>query len=152
LPVANFVAYARYKKESWLFSAVSFTGEADLKAELRKQSISDSVVMTQVVPALNSSLPVVEDARRALGTKLTYVSLEGYIVGRLFLAILNKIEGPLTRENFLKAAYGRTFDLSGLKIDFTKTNQGSDLVQLTYLNKNGFEAVVAQDLVGMVRQ
>ena len=76
------------------------------------------------MPSPNSTLPVVVEARKALGNNLDYVSLESYIVGKLFLAIMQAIEGPLTRENFLKAARRQPYDIGGVKVDFTTDNQG----------------------------
>lgn len=146
-PIANFAAYARtLKTEPWVFSAVSFTGADTLKTELKKQGVNDGVIMTQVVPALDSSLPIVEEARQALGENLGYVSLEGYMVGRLFLAILEKTGSSLSRENFLKAARTGTFDLGGFTLDFTNDNQGSDFVLLTLLQGGEFSAIAPRQL------
>ena len=101
--------------------------------------------MTQVVPTLDSNLPIVQEARQALGSRFGYVSLEGYIVGKLFVAALEEIEGPLTRENFLNAVRGRTFEFGGLKLDFTDDNQASDLVVLTYLDRGGYRNMARND-------
>ncbi len=136
--IANFVGYAHYKGESWVFSAVSFTGADNLQEALKAFGITDGLIMTQVVPALDSSLPIVKDAHNALGDSLGYVALEGYIVGRMLLDILRNIKGPVTREAFLEAVRGHTFDLGGLPIDFSNDNQGSDLVLLTQLSGNGY--------------
>jgi ABC-type branched-subunit amino acid transport system substrate-binding protein len=146
-PIANFAAYARtLKTEPWVFSAVSFTGADDLKADLKKQGVADGVIMTQVVPALDSPLPIVKDARDVLGKELGYVSLEGYMAGRMFLAILEKAESPLSRESFLKAARGHTFDLGGFTLDFTNDNQGSDFVLLTQLKGDEYEVITPRHL------
>lgn len=131
--VGNFAGYARMKGEKWVLSAVSFTGADDFKKTLKEYGITERVIMTQVVPSLDSDLPIVADARRALGKDLSYVSLEGYIVGKMFLTILGKITGDLTPENFMKAVQGQKFNLGGLALDFSDDNQGSDLVELTLL-------------------
>lgn len=143
--VARFTAYARNKGETWLVSAVSFTGADNFKNELAEFSVRDRVIMTQVVPPLDSSLPIVQEARKALGNEFGYVTLEGYIVGRLFVAGLERIDGPVTRENFLKSIRGQTFDLGGMRMDFTDDNQGSDLVALTYLTDTGYRALSTSD-------
>jgi len=72
---------------------------------------------------LTSSLPVVAEARKALGEHLNEVSLEGYLDAKLLVAVLQAVDGPLTRENFLKAARRQPYDLGGLKVDFTTSNQ-----------------------------
>jgi ABC-type branched-subunit amino acid transport system substrate-binding protein len=151
-PVADFIGYARYKDEHWIFSAVSFTGTDNLVQALRDQNITDKVIMTNVVPNLDSSLPIVEEARKALGKQLGYVSLEGFIVGKMFLAIARNIKGDITRQNFLKAVRGQTFDLGGLKLDFTTSNQGSNLVQLVYLNNGELKGITPQQLAKVFQQ
>ncbi len=150
--IANFAGYARYKGDAWLVSAVSFTGADDLKRALSEFHVTDGVVVTQVVPPLDSTLPIVRSARLALGDDFGYVSLEGYIVGEMFLSIMRSIEGDITRANFLQAAYGRSFDLGGLSIDFSDDNQGSDLVQITYLNDGDYVPISARDLPRFIQR
>ena len=145
-PIASFIGYARYKGENWIFSAVSFTGASNFTEALKAQKVSDGVIMTQVVPALDPSLPIVEEARKSLGGQLGYVSLEGFIVGKMFLTIARSIKGDFTRDNFLKAVRGQTFDLGGLKLDFTTYNQGPDLVLLTHLDVEEFKTITPQQL------
>ena len=94
--------------------------------------------MTQVVPALDSTLPLVTEAREKLGEQYGYVSLEGYIVGKMWLEIMSSVSGPVTREEFLRAVKGRRFNLGGIALDFTTDNQGSDLVVLTHLTEDGW--------------
>ena len=57
------------------------------------------------------------------------------------LAIARNIKGDITHQNFLKAVRGQTFDLGGLKLDFTNSNRGSNLVQLVYLNNGEFKGI-----------
>lgn len=151
-PIAQFVGYSRYKGDDWIVSAVSFTGAGNLLQALKNHKVTDKVILTNVVPALDSPLPIVEEARKALGDQLSSVSLEGFIVGKMFLAIARAIKGDITRENFLKAVRGRTFDLGGLKLDFTNDNQGSDFVQLAYLNNATFENITPQQLAKVFEQ
>ncbi len=143
--IARFAAYAKNKGENWIISAVSFTGADNFREELKQFGVNDGVIMTQVVPTLDSKLPIVQEARRALGNQFGYVSLEGYIVGKLFIAALEQVQGPLTRENFLKAVRGRTFEFGGLKFDFTDDNQASDFVALTYLDRGGYRNMARGD-------
>ena len=141
-PIANFMAYARkLKQEPWIISAVSFTGAESLRDEFQKFDIRENIIMTQVVPALDSSLPIVESARKALGNQFGYNSLEGYIVGKMFLAILDKTGSTPTRERFIEAARGQKFDLGGLMLNFTDGNQGSDFVLLTLLQGHDFKVI-----------
>ena len=152
-PIANFMAYARkLKNEPWVISAPSVVGAESLKDEFRKYGIQENIIVTQVVPALDSPLPIVESARKALGDKLGYISLEGYIVGRMFLAILDKAGGTPTPESFVRAVRGQQYDLDGLKLDFSDDNQGSDFVLITLLSGNDFAAIEPRDLENMFVQ
>jgi len=144
-PVAQFIGYARYKGEDWLITAVSATSAEDFRQALEFQGIDDKVIMTQIVPVLNSELPIVQEAQQALGEELSFISLEGYIVGKMFLTIMNSIEGDITRENFLAVVRGNTFDVSGLDLDFSEDNQGSDFVTFTYVDEDGYRLLNNED-------
>ena len=137
--ISKFAAYSRYKGENWIISAVSFTGAGNFYKALADAGITDRVIMTQVVPPLDSKLPIVAEARQKLGEQFGWVSLEGYIVGKLWLRTMQNVQGRISRQKFLDAVLGHQFDLGGLKLDYSKDNQGSDLVILTNLTPNGFK-------------
>ena len=141
--IGRFAGYSRSKREDWIVSAVSFTGADDLREVVKDYEVRDGIIMTQVVPLLESNLPIVREARKALGAEFGYVSLEGYIVGKMMLEILDSIDGAVTRDSFLRAAHGRKFDIGGLKLDFTNDNQGSDEVFLTYLDGDEFKPLTS---------
>jgi branched-chain amino acid transport system substrate-binding protein len=150
--IANFIGYAESRGEEWVYSAVSFTGAENLKNALSEFGVNKNLIVTQVVPPLDSKLPVVKDARAALGSKLSYISLEGYIVGRLFLKVLESIPGDdITRSSFLSAIKGSKFDVGGLELDFTTDNQGSDLVIATYLENELFNVLGSDDMERLLR-
>jgi hypothetical protein len=133
--ITEFIAYSRYKKEPWIFSAVSFTGAENFKSALGEFDVKDGVIMTQVVPLLDSDLPVVLEAKQKLGADFGYVSLEGFIVGKLILHGLEKIQGSITRQRFTTAVLNSRFSIGQLPLDFLGDNQGSDLVELMVLDK-----------------
>ena len=145
-PAATFMGYVRSKGENWVFSTPSPAAGDRLAALLRDYKIRDKVIATQIVPPPDSPLPIVVEARKALGGNLDYVSLESYIVGKLFLAILQAIDGPLTRENFLKAARRQPYDIGGIRVDFTNGNQGSNFVLLTLLQGDTFTVIEPSDI------
>ncbi len=137
--IARFIQQARKSGEQWLISAVSFTGAGHFHALLDRWGLLDRVVMTQVVPLAEDELPIIREARAALKAQFGLVSLEGYLVGKIVLNARQSIEGSITREAFLKAVRGSRYDLGGVAIDFTRNGyQGSDLVVMTGLNRNGF--------------
>lgn len=146
LPIANFISYANYKKENWVFSVTTSGGGKALVEELAKLGTQGRVVATSVVPSLDSPLPIVADAHKALGENLSAISLEGFVVGKMFLAIANNVKGEIAREGFLKSARSQAFDVGGIKIDFTAGNPGSNLVYLTYLDGGAYKATTPQQL------
>lgn len=150
-PAAAFMGYARYKGETWIFSSPSPAAGIRLATMLKESGIKDQVIATQIVPSPDSSLPVVVEARKALGSNLDYVSLESYIVGKLFVTIMQAIDGPLTRENFLKAARRQPYDIGGVKVDFTTDNQGSDFVLATVLRDSQFTTITPQEFTALFK-
>ncbi|WP_263081860.1 ABC transporter substrate-binding protein [Endozoicomonas sp. Mp262] len=141
--ISHFVRVAnRDKKENWIISAVSFTGADNYSDALNKFGATDKIIMTQVVPLLDSDLPIVKEARTAMGTQFGFVSLEGYIVGKLTRTILEATPEPLNHDNFLAQVKKTKINLGGLPIDFTKNPiQGSDLVITSYLTDTGYSRV-----------
>ena len=149
--IAKFAAYSRYKNENWIISAVSFTGADSFQRALSDAGIESRVIMTQVVPPLESKLPIVVEAREKLGDQYGWVSLEGFIVGKLWLTAMEQVEGRVTRAKFLDAIRGKRFDLGGIKLDYTNDNQGSDLVVLTALTPEGFRPMSISAWDALVR-
>ncbi len=149
--IAKFAAYSRYKGENWIISAVSFTGADNFHNALKDANINDRVIMTQVVPPLDSKLPIVTEARARLAEQFGWVSLEGYIVGKLWLKAMEGVEGRITRAKFLDAIRGKKFDLGGIELDFRDDNQGSDLVVLTNLTSDGFKPMSLSAWDALVR-
>ena len=147
-PVAEFIKLAKKIKMDATFVNISFVGSNALAQELGEDG--DGVVITQVVPfPWDSSNPLVSRYQAALKSvdaeaEPGYVSLEGYIVGRIAIEGLNRAGADLTRENFLSAFNdGATFDLDGLKLSYgADDTQGSDDVYLTIIKSDGsFQAV-----------
>lgn len=150
--IANFIGYAALKGEDWVYSAVSFTGAENLKNALSEFGVDDKIIVTQVVPPLTSNLQIVKDARKALGSKLNYVNLEGYVVGRFILEALKKIPGKeITRGALLATINGNKFNIGGLVLDYSNDNQGSDLVIETYLEDDRFNIVGNGDMKRLFR-
>lgn len=149
--IAKFAAYSRYKGDNWIISAVSFTGADNFHKALSDANIANRVIMTQVVPPLDSRIAIVAEARQQLGEQFGWVSLEGYIVGKLWMYAMQSIEGRITRAKFLSAIRGQRFELGGLKLDFSNDNQGSDLVVLTNLTSDGFKPMSLSAWDALVR-
>ena len=138
-PVAALIAWARYLGEDWTFVTISFVGSNALAEELGPAG--DGVFVTQVVPfPTDDSLPVVSSYLNALsahepGALPGFVSLEGYLAGRLAVVGLERCGRDLTRTCFLsEILLGDPVDIDGFELSFgTDDNQGSDAVFLTVI-------------------
>lgn len=148
-PVAKFIKLARQVKLNAVFVAISFVGSDALAKELAGDGAG--VVVSQVVPfPRDKSLPVVASYQAAIialdsKAKPSFVSLEGYLVGRLVVETLKRLPGEPTREGFLDAIAKVPFDLGGVTLTYGPTkNQGSDQVYFTVLQADGSFKPVAR--------
>ncbi len=147
-PVAEFIKLAHQVKINPVFVAISFVGSDSLAQELGNDGAG--VIVSQVVPfPFDTSLPVVAAYQNDLTTddakaKPGFVSLEGYLVGRLVVEALKRVDGEPTREDLLDAIYRAPFDLGGVTLKYGPArNQGSDQVFFTILQADGsFKPVV----------
>lgn len=146
-PVAQFIKLAHEVKMNSVFVAISFVGSGSLAQELGSEGAG--VIVSQVVPFPDdTSLPIVASYHSAITAvdphaKSGFVSLEGYMVGRLVVDALKRIGGEPTREALLSAIDGKPFDLGGAVLSYgAGKNQGSDQVYFTILRADGsFEPV-----------
>ncbi len=155
-PIAEFIKLARQIKLDAVFVAISFVGSDALAQELGDKGAG--VIVSQVVPfPWDTSLPVVASYQAAIvavdpKANPGFVSLEGYLVGRVVVEALKRIQGEPTREALLDAIGKTPFDLGGLKLSYgPANNQGMDQVFFTILQPDGsFKAVTR--LIKMARQ
>jgi ABC-type branched-subunit amino acid transport system substrate-binding protein len=140
-PSAKFIRLARNYNLNSLFLNVSFVGAAPLAQALGDED--DGVIVTQVVPPLESSLSIVQDFHRALhrfnpSIAPTYGALEGYISTRIFLQALKTVNGEITRESIIEALENLgQFDLgfaAPLKLS-SKEHQASHQIWPTIIRK-----------------
>ena len=142
-PVAALIAWARHTGMDPVFMTVSFVGSNALAEELGPRGAG--VFVTQVVPfPTDDTLPVVAAYHRALvayepGAVPGFVSLEGYLAGRLAIAGLERCGREVSRACFLDSV--RTaddIDLDGFPLRYGPgDNQGSDTVFLTVIGTDG---------------
>ncbi|OIQ28013.1 MAG: ABC transporter substrate-binding protein [Alphaproteobacteria bacterium MedPE-SWcel] len=149
-PVAEFIKLSRKMKLASTFVNISFVGSDALAQELG--DAGEGVIISQVVPfPWDASLPVVAQYTEALkaadaDANPGFVTLEGYIVGRLAIEGLKAAGQDLTRESYLAALSNlSTVDLGGVSMIFgADDNQGMDDVFLTRITADGgFEPIVA---------
>jgi ABC-type branched-subunit amino acid transport system substrate-binding protein len=131
------------------FMAISFVGPEAFARALGADGAG--VFVTQVVPFPydSASMPLVAEYQAALtasdpAATPSFVSLEGYVVGRLVVMALKRIDGPITRTALLQSIFGSgSFNLGGMELSFSaENNQGSNRVFLTEIGDHGsFTAV-----------
>ena len=162
-PVAHFIAWAKQIGFEPHFMTISFVGSNALIEKLGPAS--SGIFVTQVVPPPdddesaviieNGLLRTVDDssavtspavvghyrqllARLFPGTAPGFVSLEGYLAGRLVVSILESCGESPDRACFLETmTRDRVVDLGGFSIRFGNDNQGSDAVYLTVVDDQG---------------
>ncbi|AFO93296.1 ABC transporter substrate-binding protein (plasmid) [Phaeobacter inhibens] len=149
-PVAEFIKLSRKLKFNPTFVNISFVGSDALAKELG--DAGEGVIISQVVPfPWDQSLPVVAQYQAALkavdaDAEPGFVTLEGYLTGRLAIRALEDAGADLTRDSYLAAMAGlRDVDFGGVTMRFgPDDNQGMDDVFLTHITKEGgFQPVVA---------
>ncbi len=147
-PSAEFIKLARKIEFNPVFVNISFVGASALAKALGNEGAG--VIVSQVVPfPWDASLKVVADyqaAIRAADPKAQpeFVSLEGYLVGRLAIAALEKAGPEPTRAGLLQAIKDNAeFDIGGLKMTFgPNDNEGLDKVFMTVIEPDGsFKAI-----------
>lgn len=143
-PIAEFIKLSKKLRLNAEFVTISFVGSKALAAELG--SAGRGVVVTQVVPFYeDTTLPLVMDYQAALAkndpeAEAGFVSLEGYLVGRLMLASLEKVGPAVTREALIDVFQKRavTLDVGGVTLKYGPgDNQGMESVYLSVLQKDG---------------
>ncbi len=148
-PSGEFIRAAKKMNLKTVFVNISFVGSDALAADLGSDGAG--VVVTQVVPfPRDTGIPLVAAYQKALAEHVPkawggFISLEGYMVGKLVIMALQKLDGEPTRANLLKALSGGSYDLGGVTLSFGENdNQGSDAVFLTVISADGsFKAIKA---------
>tara|TARA_R110001599_G_scaffold31279_5_gene104403 strand:- start:2602 stop:3765 length:1164 start_codon:yes stop_codon:yes gene_type:complete len=107
-PSAKFIKLLHADKPEMWFVNVSFVGSHVLEQSLK--GIDANVLVSQVVPEIDADLPIVNEYRQALeqydkNLQPNTVSLEGYIVAKVFCQALKRIDGPVTRQSVVDALY-----------------------------------------------
>ena len=140
---AEIINLANTLGHEYIMANLSFV----LSYELRNRiaTPSDRILVTEVVPDANdTSTHIVRSYQRALRTEygregesiepmLNEVSLEGYILGRFVIAVLERMGEALTRENFMaQALTSGPVAIDDWAVGFRPgTNTGSTYIRLT---------------------
>ena len=142
-PVATFIKWCRQLDFNPVFVNISFVGSSALANALGPDG--KGVVVTQVVPFPHDSrVPIVteyHEALRAVAPQAAagFVSLEGYLAGRVAIEALRRTGAELTRQGFISSLQkAGAIDLGGFNLRYGESdNQGSDQVYLTMIDDSG---------------
>ena len=141
-PVARAVDIIRREIDP-VFMAVSFVGSNALAEQLGSNGAG--IYVTQVVPLpYDAEIPLVSRYHDALAdfdpdAEPGFVSLEGYLAGRLAIEGLEYCGRNLSRRCFLNALHNReVVNIDGIELRYgPNDNQGSDNVFLTVIDGEG---------------
>src|SRR6478609_1008832 len=144
---AKFIEKTRDLYPGMIYTSVSFVGSTALANELMLlgKRFATGVIVTQVVPAVEGHSSLVLEYKSALakyfpGEQPDYVSLEGYIVGRLMIEALKRNGPQLDTERLVATLEGsRAIDIGlGPPVSFGQSeHQGVHKVWGTQLDENG---------------
>ena len=136
LPTARFIELADSLNFKPIFICLSFAGTTALSSELKNNPTV--IAVTQVTPfPLNANHPLTARYQKAIQKDFNFVSLEGYLVGRLTIEVLRQIGKNPSRGKFLKAIWQtKNFSIDSFPLQYgLNDNQGSDQVFLTAVKK-----------------
>lgn len=141
-PVAAMIAWSRHIGFDPVFITISFVGSNALAQKLGSEGAG--VFVTQVVPfPIGTESRIVDRYRRALAAHAPdaepgFVSLEGYLAGRLAVAALERAGADVDRTGFLDSLRrAEPIDIDGFELRYDDDNQGSDLVFVTAIGRDG---------------
>ncbi len=143
-PIAAFVKLARKIRLDPHFVTISFVGSKALAAELG--SAGEGVVVTQVVPShTDTSVELVNQyqaalARQNVSAESGFVSLEGYLVGRLMIEALERAGPDLSRDELINQFQQKEVAISigDVVLNYGPgDNQGMERVYLSVLQEDG---------------
>ena len=149
-PAATLIRWARRLGFNPCFVNISFVGSSALARELGTDG--EGVYITQVVPFPgDASVPAVARYQKALAALAPeaapgFVSLEGYLAGRLLIEGVRRAGAEVTPARLLRALrQASAIDLGGFELSYGPAdNQGSDRVYLTRIDANGQVRPVAR--------
>lgn len=126
---------------------ISFVGTDNLLKSAG--TAGEGSIVSQVVPLpQDTNLPIVKEyladmQQAGKAADVGFISLEGYLVGRLFTTAANQAGKNLTREGLLDTiAAMKSCDLGGFTLSYgPQDNQGSDAVFLTTIHNGKIESL-----------
>ena len=142
-PIATMVSWAKRLELESVFMTLSFVGGIELAQELGPYG--SGVYVTQVVPSpKDDAIPVVSAYLSAMSiydpnATPDFVSLEGYLAGRLAIAGVHSCGKDVDRDCFFEGIRGSSsIDIDGFELIYgADDNQGSDAIFLSVIGSDG---------------
>ena len=142
---AKIINLASALGHEYIMANLSFVLSYELRRRL--EAPSARVLVTEVMPdATDSSLAIVRSYQKALRAEFegrnmstppgfNEVSLEGYLLGRFVIAVVERMDGELTRQNFMAQALSSgPVSIDDWTFEFQPgTNTGSTYIRLVDL-------------------
>lgn len=143
---AKFIRIMKHVLSDVIYMNVSFVASTALKNALG--SDGEGVIITQVVPHFESNLPLTREYLKDLKShdpdaEPDFLSLEGYIIARIFIEGLKRAGPEVDREKIIDAILSiKNLDIGiGTPISYTNDNhQGSQMVWPTVIRNGRFES------------
>lgn len=139
---AEFIKQARAKGYGGQFFNVSFVGSKALADELGSAGMG--VVISQVVPfPYIASSPVVREYQQRMKeagqTEFDFSSMEGFLIGKVFVEGVRRAGKTLTRDAFITALESmKDVNLGGFEINYSpRDHSGSKYTDLTIIGTGG---------------
>jgi ABC-type branched-subunit amino acid transport system substrate-binding protein len=139
---AEFIKQARAKGYGGQFFNVSFVGSKALADELGPAGMG--VVISQVVPfPYIPSAPVVREYQQRMKeagqTEFDFSSMEGFLIGKVFVEGVRRAGKNLTRDALITALESmKDVNLGGFEINYSpRDHSGSKYTDLTIIGRDG---------------
>ncbi len=139
---AEFIKQARAKGYGGQFFNVSFVGSKALADELGAAGMG--VVISQVVPfPYTPSAPVVREYQQRMKeagqTELDFSSMEGFLIGKVFVEGVRRAGRNLTRDSLIAALESmKDVNLGGFEVSYSpRDHSGSKYTDLTIIGSGG---------------
>jgi len=137
-PSAKFIKLLQSELPNVWFVSLSFASSSSLNSSLGK--VSDRVVVTQVVPLLNSSLPIIKEFTEALNkldNKIVpnEVSLEGFIIAKILHQGMENVSGEITKESIIDGVSSLKHKDIGLNVDINFSEKDPQAMHKVWLTR-----------------
>lgn len=100
-------------------------GDINFKQFIKQQGLAKQFFDIQTVPNPESDLPILNEYRQEMGAKKPDIfTAVAYIAAAIFVDMLKKVKGPITKEKIIEVAEKtKNYDFGGLKLNFNPSSR-----------------------------